>query len=244
MKKSIFILIMVLVTLSNSVFSQHCIPDPSITSPGIYPDFETNLPHAMVDEYYEAIISTMIPTDTSIGFTVTIDSIGVKKIIGLPDNLAWVTDSPFNYWKGGSKGCLKISGTPIQEGTFNLQIVLDMHGKFAGMPLSLADTVTGYKIIVGPAGIEFLYNAISHIETYPNPVSNSFNIDIHTSVPSDISVTIYNNFGVIVQENVFSVLQGKHTLPIFFKNRLSDGIYFIQISSEFQSVTRKLLIQN
>ncbi len=245
MKKTFYILFAILISTLNFAVSQNCIPDENITAPGVYPDPNVGLPPAVQGVYYETVISTLIPTDTTyMGFTATVESIGIIKIIGLPNDLSWVSDSPNNYWSGGSKGCIKISGTPTQEGSYNLGIVLDMHGKVGGMPLSMMDTVKAYTIVVGPSGIEKMQNSFSIIETYPNPASNYLNIDIQSYTPSNVSIKIYNNIGYLIQENNFDIASGKNTITVELKNKLSNGIYFVKINSDTKSFTKKLLIQN
>jgi len=121
------------------------------TSPGFFPDTIANMPIAVVTIPYTGTMTAVVPVDTVVsGLTIPVDSIGIANITGLPAGFAWATNTPTNFWHGGTVGCVIISGTPqpaeagIYSVTFNVEI--SVLGNLAPSAL------TGYKIeILGPS---------------------------------------------------------------------------------------------
>ncbi len=97
------------------------------TTPGIYPAPDS-IPCAVVGVPYEQTIQVQCPPsfDTSInliitnyGITVTVDSMELDSVIGLPYGISWVKNP--NTLLGGQNGCLTFSGTANDAtGVYNL----------------------------------------------------------------------------------------------------------------------------
>ena len=73
-----------------------CTPDPQYTAPGIYPDTATGLAPAYVDQSYSEDITVITPTDTVVdilgqALQVTIDSISLTSVSGLPPNFSYLS---------------------------------------------------------------------------------------------------------------------------------------------------------
>lgn len=95
-------------------------------------------------------------------------------------------------------------------------------------------TVTGIDELEKPSGLEVSQN-------YPNPVNSYTTISINTPYASVLKLEIFNIAGA----RVYAEDLGCHLGPQEFTVspwRLSPGIYFYKISSEFESVTRKMVI--
>ncbi len=231
------------VILFLGVLAQPCIPEASLTTPGLYPDSATNLPPGTVNVYYEAVISAFIPTDTTyMGFTAQIDSIGVVNVLGLPTGLSWVSDSPSNFWEGGTKGCIRISGTTSVEGLFNLLIPLTIHGKMSSMPLEVPDTIRFYKIDMQPANVaEFSGQSFNVGLAFPNPVSDMTNIEVTSIKPMVITFELFNVVGVKVAESAHQLNAGSNNIAVAVK-QYPSGMYFYKISDGNKTTTRKLNI--
>ena len=76
---------------------------------------------------------------------------------------------------------------------------------------------------------------VSEFKMYPNPVSNG-KLFITSSTDLEKQVTIYNTLGQ-------QVLQTKITTEAINVSNLSKGTYFVKITEEGNSVTKKLIIQ-
>lgn len=242
MKKN-FIISILLAGLYTFCYAQPCTPDPSLTSPGIKPDTVTNLPPAFAGVTYQAVISAFVPSDTTYsGITATIDSICVVNVIGLPSGFSWVTDKPSKCWKGGQKGCMLISGVTYNLGLYPLRIPLMIHGKLGGMPISMPDTVKGYKINVTTGIDEHTSQSFFIEQVYPNPAYNELIFDIYVLEPTKLNIVICNIIGqkVLSKDEVLNV--GKNTLSINI-SFLTEGIYTYTLNVGKSYVTKKLLIR-
>lgn len=242
MKKILFSVVL-FVAFSFVALSQPCTPDAALTSPGFSPDSVTNLPPGTVGQYYQAVISAMIPTDTVfLGMTVQIDSIGVTNVIGLPAGLTWITDSPNNFWHGGQKGCLLIEGTTTVEGVHNLKIALIAHGGLPGLPLTVPDTIKFYKIDMQPSGVTSHARENFTIgKAFPNPANEFTTIEVLTSKNEQASFTLYNLVGTVISESKHQLSPGMNNLTISLK-QFPSGMYFYKISNGENVITRKLNI--
>lgn len=106
------------------VFSANaqCTIDFNQTSPGIYPD---TLPDGMVGQFYSEDITFVMPLDTQ-GFAFT--NFHIQSVAGLPFGLSWVCNNSgngCNYDPAVSQyGCMNVSGTPIQSGTFPIDVTV------------------------------------------------------------------------------------------------------------------------
>lgn len=238
-----FIISTLLVGLYIFCYAQPCTPDPNLTSPGIRPDTVTNLPPAFTGVPYQAVISAFVPSDTTYsGITAIIDSICVVNVLGLPSGFSWVTDKPSKCWKGGQKGCMLISGVTYNIGLYPLRIPLMIHGKLGGMPLSLPDTVRGYKINV-TTGIDEHESQTFFVEqVYPNPADNELIFDIYAIEPSKLNIVICNIIGQKVLSKDEFLKVGKNILSVDI-SFLNEGIYTYTLSVGKSSITKKLLIR-
>lgn len=220
-----------------------CTPDVNLTSPGLSPDSATNLPPGTVNVYYETVISAFIPTDTTYqGVTALVDSIGVTNVIGLPAGLTWVSNSPNGFWDGGTKGCIRISGTAAVEGTYNLEVVLSLHGSLGGMALTLPETIKFYKIEMLPANVaEFSGEAFKVGQPFPNPANDVTNIEVNSIKPMVVNFELYNLVGVLISESTHQLVAGSNIVAVQVK-QFPSGLYFYKIGDGNKTITRKLNI--
>lgn len=226
-----------------ALVAQPCTPDGSLTAPGIYPDSITNLPPGTVNVYYEAVISAVIPTDTVyMGLTAQIDSIGVTGVSGLPTGLSWVTDSPSNYWDGGTSGCLKIFGTTSIQGIHPIMIYLSIHGELSGMPLTMPDTIEFYKIDMQTASVnEFNGQNFLVGSAFPNPANDVTTIEVNSAKPQFVTFTLFNLVGTQITESKHQLTSGQNLINVAVK-LYPSGMYYFRISDGNQTITRKLNI--
>ncbi|MFM7903469.1 MAG: hypothetical protein ACKPAD_15980, partial [Bacteroidota bacterium] len=98
--------------------SAQCVPDPTITIPGIYPDSATGLSSGVVGTPYTQVIQAKVPVDTVVSINglpptnITISNITVTGVTGLPPGLTYSTTPANGIFPGGSNGCMLVSGTP------------------------------------------------------------------------------------------------------------------------------------
>lgn len=93
------------------------------------------------------------------------------------------------------------------------------------------------------------YKDLSAVEEPPSPSSLSINLEVSgsrisysVSIPSDVSLNLYNVSGQLVSD-IFSgsLSQGSHTLDLN-TSALARGCYFVRLSAGSESVSRKIVI--
>ena len=228
--------------------AQPCIPDNSYTAPGIYPDTITNLPAGAVGQYYLGVITAVVMEDTVIGgMPVTIDSIGITNIVGLPTGFSWAANTVTAYFHGGDSGCVAIMGTPTtgMEGTYPLIIYINSVGKLSGMPLELPDTINGYKIVIYDsthAGIiDNRQYSFGIKETYPNPANSQVFINVTNPEAANIGVQVFDMLGQLVLSSVEEINAGENLIQLNIAN-IPEGIYYYTIRKGNLALTQKLII--
>ncbi len=85
----------------------------------------------------------------------------------------------------------------------------------------------------------------SSLRTYPNPTSNNINIEYSLGAESDVNLSLYNVKGDLVRHtDIGSKTEGIHTFKLdLSNNRLSPGIYVIQLKTDNSIQTNKIIIQ-
>ncbi|MCX7697323.1 MAG: T9SS type A sorting domain-containing protein [Bacteroidales bacterium] len=229
------------------VNAQPCTPNPNLTTPGLYPDTTTNLPVGAETQPYQAVIYAVIPADTQLyGNTVHIDSIGVLGIIGLPSGFNYSCGRPTCYILGGTQGCIVIFGTPAvgQAGTYPLGIRILGKANFNGMPISMPDTITGYKIVIkdqSHAGLENMANSI--ISVYPNPAYDMLHIEFYSHTEQNGSLSINDLQGKNVITRQISFIPGFQVISLPIEG-LNNGIYLIKVETGTSVLYNKVFVRH
>ena len=82
------------------------------------------------------------------------------------------------------------------------------------------------------------------LSIFPNPVSETLSVSYYLPQNSDVTFDIYNMLGAKVKTIVFEKqTQGKHESPLDFDN-LSNGVYFLKITSAGSSEIVKLNVSH
>ncbi len=167
------------------------------------------LPTAVVTAMNLAGISTVMSVDVN---HVTYD------ITGLPTNLSYVCDISSCQYPFGVDGCMQISGTPIQSGTFPIDVNMTINIQippitdpilgttiFAGMAVDFP-TFPGQQYDLFIDGSSSLVNrGIEEIKIYPNPTSDISILEFEGIK----NIKIYDSLGriIVTQKNVKSTLE-------------------------------------
>ena len=103
-----------------------------------------------------------------------------------------------------------------------------------------ADTVdTVITVVV--TGIED-NNNLSDINIFPNPASGSFTIEYSFSEKEKVNIKICDLTGNIFVERIENPAPGRHR-DNFDLSGISKGIYIIHITTEKQSMVRKIVVE-
>jgi hypothetical protein len=246
MKKQLLTLITVSFFGTAQIFAQ-CTINTSLTTPGIYPDSVTNLPHGVVNMPYATDIQAKIPPDTIIaicGYT-TISYFAVSSITGLPPGFTWQSNPINDTFPGGSNGCVLISGTaPATVGTYNLTVQLQAAGitTFCG-PQSLPFTISYYKIVIdsatGIAPVTPLQFDVPQNNPNPFDVSTEINFTVPASGKVDFKVVdLLGKESINRKIDAVTGLNRNYLSSRYFK----PGIYFYSLTYRGKTITRKMIV--
>jgi hypothetical protein len=172
MKKVIFSLLFSVSLYANA---QLCTPDTTIKVPGFYP---SKLADGSVGVAYNQTVMILSFKDTSaiVGGSkqkVTIDSLKLTKVIGLPTGMGYVCYEPRCIYLPSAVRCIKLNGTPTQSGLFPLKFAVTAYAKLNGFfPVAQPDTIKEFSILVTGNSASVVSNDIKKLTVYPNPSSH------------------------------------------------------------------------
>ena len=167
-----------------------CNPNSALTVGGIYPPVGsytlthcggsyTAFPDVLAGASYSTYVDFVVPTDTVIMYdvsgngtptevTVTLDSMVVDAVIGLPNGLSFTCNPLGCSFTGGSSACATIEGTTNDPtGIYPLQVVTIAYGNFMNLIYDIqVDTIDSYALVIqGGASIG---TTLDGVVTYEN----------------------------------------------------------------------------
>lgn len=218
-----------------------CTPDPNcvdLNEAGeMCPD---SLAEGYVNEMYEQIV-TIIPPDSFMfmGNPVYLSHIKILEINNLPDGLNWETNATDNLFAIGSSYCAVLSGTPLSDGAFTLEVVVQPYVLNIPLPYDITDD-SSLVITVHPANSiasEFIGQSP---KIAPNPVSNNFRLSTWFTRPATGTFCLYNSLGNEILRSDINAGTGEQ----HFEFRIPDcpsGIYFYRLKTDFKTWSGKLI---
>lgn len=246
MIKKLLLIVSALTVIPVLLLNAQCVPDPTITTPGIYPDSATGLASGTVGIPYSEVIQARVPVDTLfLGQTVLITSIDVDNVTGLPPGITYSCTPASCSFPGGSNGCMLLSGTPTTSGVYPLDVTLTANGTLLGFPVPPQTTVlTYYSITIDvnngiSATMAPGYFDFSALQ--PNPAQEFTEVIFATPLPMEVRVTIYNVIGKEVYSIPVSAKSGYNTTRIA-TGSLTAGIYLVAIDNGSTVLTKKLIV--
>jgi hypothetical protein len=219
---------------------------------GAWPDTVENFPPANVNVAYSTDLSFMVPT------TVTAEVTGgdpnLATFIGSPINQFSVTGVTFTpaapgltyacgngtcTYNGGDFGCANLSGTFTSTGTYDIEIAITAKVTVTIFPfpptqIDVPTTFTGYKVVVGSAGM--IEAIINPIEVYPNPASDKITINGLNSAMKISAVKITNMEGKVIK----TVDVNSPSMEVSL-NGVDNGIYFVVVEHSNGTETVKFV---
>lgn len=248
------LLIPIAVFLLHSLASgQACSPDPQAIKNGVHPDSATGFDTAFVNAAYSQLVTIVVPKDTNAfpPFPALVwDSTRLDSVSGLPSSLTlacWNNNgfgsSSRCTWKGNTKGCAIITGTPTagEVGTWKLKFYTKNFVGGSATPITY--TISYYEIVVVSAsGINENPGIQNLLQNNPNPFTSKSEI-LFTAEDNGIArFKIYNMIGTVVQEYEISVKKGINKLELDAKD-FDSGIYFYSIATGNNILTRKMIVK-
>jgi hypothetical protein len=141
----------------------------------------------------------------------------------------------------GTSGIATQGSTPTQNMTFRCSFYPSNYSGFSGHTLTTGSTIENSNTLTASCNLlssseNLLADAI---KIYPNPVKELLHIDLNTISSNKLNIQLFTALGQKVFEKV--VISSEVSIPI---SSLSNGIYLVKISSENESKTIKIIIEN
>lgn len=83
-------------------------------------------------------------------------------------------------------------------------------------------------------------NKLFGVNLYPNPVSNTLNINVNSDTQNNVRIDVINYTGQTILSNVNNVSQGNNTISLDVSS-LTQGVYFAKISTDNNVKTVKFV---
>jgi hypothetical protein len=245
--KRILLFISILSFSVSDTFSQ-CVADTSIThnEAGIYPDSATGLPHAVVGVAYSTVIQLKVLTDTS---GVTVDSIDITSVSGLPSGFTYQCTPSSCHFPGGSDACILLTGpapTVAMAGQiYPLVVNATLYGHLGPLPLSQPGNINRYRIVVDPAtGIAVIPNdKFTVAQNIPNPFNRATEISFNNPSGEPVSLKVSNLLGKVVYSKSIFAQKGLNKIALSSKD-FDAGIYIYTIAGSGTSIARRMIVSN
>lgn len=249
MKKHLLLLCLL---ISGYTAYPQCVPDVTITQPGIYPDSATGLAPGIVGQPYNQVMQIKVPVDTQVvylGFnlTATIQSIQLMSFTNLPPGITYACNPANCIFPGGSNGCVLLSGTPNTAGVYTPVAIVKTTAtvNLFGQTITLTqnDTVDYYTIVIGVTGLSEINPSVLNLgQNYPNPALSKTMIDFYVPVNGDYQFKLFNLIGKEVQRQQLNIRKGINTIEVNVKD-LPPGVYMYSLSGNNSTLTRRLIVQ-
>ncbi|MDP2423401.1 MAG: T9SS type A sorting domain-containing protein [Bacteroidales bacterium] len=230
MNKRLRILFLLALILPFSEASAQCTPG-NYTRPGIYPDSASGFPPAVATYQYNLVVTAVIPVDTLFGVVrVPIDSIGVVSVQGLPAGFTYKTNTHSGYWKGGTKGCLLITGKPTSQQIGKHPLVFEVVGYIVGFQMPY--NITYYSITVLDSVAYGIFSPSDQndlmLSAFPNPFKEALTLQFHSETQANIDLFIYDVHGRLTVSEKVDVTAGDnwHTIDTY---ALRPGVYLCRL---------------
>lgn len=237
-----------------------CTPDPQYTAPGIYPDSATGLSPAYVGQPYSEVITVISPLDTTTEYQgiiidVTITTIALTSLTGLPPNFTYDCLAPNCEFDGGSTSCAVLTSTsnPTTADVGSYPIIMttatDGLGTVSGVTIPLPTQVD----IIDYYYLEILGNATSTINqfdnttfelkgAYPNPAFDQTRIQFVLGTSDLIVLKIYNLLGKEIETITTHANRGVNTINLNTSS-YSAGMYLYTITNGTQVLTNRMTVK-
>jgi len=257
--KRLYTLVAILGLFISSGFSQTIctVNQQEPTGPGIYPA-PNQMPCVVAGENYNQIIQ--VENFSNIMGYVTVDSMVLDSIIGLPAGLDWIKSS--NALQGGQHGCLTFFGTTnVAPGTYNLSwygtvwaSALGYSYPYTGNLSTIAAQAGGggftyYLTVINPgepcstvSGINDLSADLnSALYVYPNPNNGVFEFRLNAGKRINGEIAVYDITGKKVFAEQLDAL-GMYTTSVNLSG-CAKGLYTLKLSTADGFATKRISVE-
>jgi uncharacterized delta-60 repeat protein len=164
-------------------------------------------------------------------------TIGMAKLLsnGAPDNTFGISGIDTSFYGTTGEGCNDIA---LQSD--NKIVIAGYRYTGANSSYLIARYTNSAALIKQTSPV---IADVFDVNIYPNPNSGAFVVTLSNPVDEDATITIINTMGQVVYADKFSSSTHKLSLSIALNPELADGIYYINIISGEQVITKQLVKQ-
>ncbi|HLP51172.1 MAG TPA: T9SS type A sorting domain-containing protein [Chitinophagales bacterium] len=158
---------------------------PGISDYNSFPCVKNTVP-------YDEVVQVLFPDSVSqFGFNVTVLNVRIDSITNLPCGLCWQCDNASLTYAGGTKACIKISGTPTDvEGAYQIKMYGTASTSFGPLAGSLETlgfqfflNVVGATDACTPVNIQQLKTSCQVVDTSTTAHQCDLDIQLSSSTP-------------------------------------------------------------
>lgn len=221
---------------SYSSFGQ-CTPDESVPGFGVYPAV---LAEPCINTPYDETVTVAYPTDTTVNisnidFNLSVSSVTVTSITGLPDGINDPCSSGcvFNPPALGDMGysCLQLEGTPIESGLFDVTV-----------NVTIAATGTVSTSLTESWTLQLQVNAVGEGDCTDNPTTGIIVNDNTYEVSPNPSNGVFNlekvEASVVLSDSYGTVLSMFENVDRVDLTDFADGVYYLNIDNRMVRVIK------
>ena len=241
MQKFYFLFIALFLAMASQA---QCVVDPTLavldsTVGGYYPAPQ-HLPHVVKDSFYSQTVQGKIETGFQQSFTVpvlgavtatiTIDSVRLDSVLGLPAGITWTKSS--NTLPGGGLGCILFSGTTsAPAGTYTLNAIGMTWAHLNVPPLvNNVDTNRYGSLNQLPA----YRNYYLVVDSTPSPLTATFTTRTSCASLTAGSATVTAAGGSPVAPYTYLWNTGETSYTV---NNVAPGTYYVTVTSGVDTTT-------
>ncbi len=236
MKKLLLVISLVSIAAANAS-AQSCTPGANYADStyGAWPDTIQNFPGAAMNVAYSTDLNFKVPAVVTAGLDPSgvfvgseIQGFTVTDVTGLPAGFNYGCNISSCTYAGGANGCANLYGTTSVQGTYDITINIDavviIDVPIVGpTPVTQSTSFTGYKIVVGTAGL--IEGIINPITVHPNPASDVITLSGLNSQMKITSAKITNMAGQVVKTLDIT----SPTMDVNL-NGFDNGVYFVVVN--------------
>lgn len=242
--------VFILLAISTQILRAQCTIDPNNTEflsppPDSLACIERNTP-------YDEVLQIYIPSTISvpgIPIPVTIDSIVITGISGLPSGINWTMNPSSGVIRGGDRACGVLSGTTnAPAGNYPLTINGTAHALGQSLPLNQPPASDLFQLYVDvieqgsgcrvATSLRESYLS-SSVSIFPNPSRGIFQISGISQ--GRVSYAIYDFTGKLIIADVVNT-KGPYTTQLDLSH-LPKGVYAVMINSDAEVVKKSIIIE-
>jgi hypothetical protein len=250
-----------------------CTIDPSNTQ--FFSPSPDSIPCVERTRFYNQTIQVAVPSNLDLSaivpglplpITLTVDSVVINDVQGLPTGLSYGTNPANGHFLGGTNGCVLITGTTTDiAGNYPLTLIgtITLSGlpQIPGFPLpndttvdlstlsSAAPQFSLFLDVIEPDapcrqanGISsFNNNLNSLLNVYPNPSNGVFEVRLNAGRRLNGQVLVIDVTGkTVYSENIDVIGMYVNTIDI---SRFAKGIYAVQVKTTEGIATKNVSVE-